>query len=136
MMKRSLLLLAWLPAALHAAEPGPAANAGSMFQVLLGLIVVLGLMAGLAWLLKRVGPLRSAGAGTVKIVGGVNVGNRERVIVVEVADQWIVVGVAPGQVNSLATMARQEIAPSTPADASQPNFAAWLKKTIEKRNGN
>ncbi|HAN55494.1 MAG TPA: flagellar assembly protein FliO, partial [Betaproteobacteria bacterium] len=69
----------------------------------------------------------------VRVVGGVSVGGRERVLIVEVADQWIVVGVAPGRVNALATMPRQENDVLTTAPAAQ-NFSSWLKQTMEKRN--
>jgi flagellar protein FliO/FliZ len=119
----------------HADTQAAPASSGSLLQVLLGLVVVLGLMAALAWMLRRMGMAKTTSAGTVKIIGGVNVGSRERILVVEVADQWIVVGVAPGRVNTLATMPRQEgIAPQD-AVSAPPNFAAWLKQKIEKRNG-
>jgi flagellar protein FliO/FliZ len=134
---QSLLWLPLWPLPALAGEPA-AASAGNLFQVLLGLIVVLGLLAGSAWMLKRFGALRPATGNIAKIVGGVSVGTRERVIVVEVADQWIVVGVAPGQVNALSTMPRQEVLPAAGVQAPgqpMPPFAAWLKKTIEKRNG-
>jgi flagellar protein FliO/FliZ len=118
-----------------ATSPAASASAGSLFQVLLGLVAVLALMAGAAWLLKRFGLAKNAGSSTARIVGGVSVGSRERVIVVEVADQWIVVGVAPGRVNALATLPRQESAVTLEADAPPAkNFAAWLKQTIDKRN--
>lgn len=130
------------PAALAVASLAPAhaadaasSGTGGMLQVTLGLVVVLGLMAGAAWLMKRFGVQGPAGGNVAKVVGGVNVGTRERVIVVEVADQWIVVGVAPGRVNALSTMPRQEIAQQA-SQTSAPNFAAWLKQTIDKRNGN
>src|SRR3569623_3327233 len=74
---------------LASAAPLPqAASAGSLFQVLMGLVLVLGLLAGAAWLLKRFN-LAKAGAGTasVRVIGGVTVGSRDRVMVVEVADQ-------------------------------------------------
>jgi len=111
-------------------------SAGSLLQVIFGLIVVLGLLAGALWVLKRVGGGRLAGGSVVKIVGGVSVGNRERVMVVEVADQWIVIGVAPGQVSKLADMPRQEQQQGAAALPGAPNFSAWLKQTIEKRNAN
>jgi flagellar protein FliO/FliZ len=107
-----------------------------MLQVLLGLIVVLGLMAGAAWLLKRMGVANNVAGNVARVVGGVNVGNRERVLVVEVADQWIVVGVAPGRVSALSTMPRQEQPASQQGTQMPGNFAAWLKQTIDKRNGN
>lgn len=135
-IKYCLLLLSWLPVAAHAVDSTNRTSAGNLFQVLLGLVVVLGLMAGAAWLLKRFGAMQPTTGSTIRVVGGVSVGSRERVIVVEVADQWIVVGVAPGRVNSLATMPRQEGIPPGDSTATTPNFAAWLKRTIEKRNGN
>jgi|SRR5450830_11844 len=139
-------LIAFLPTVLagtvHAtntAQPAAVASSatGSVFTMLLGLVAVLALMVSLAWLFKRTGLIKGAGSNAVaKIIGGVSVGTRERVLVVEVADQWIVVGVAPGRVNTLATMPRQEHEESS-ASASAPtaNFAAWLKQTIDKRNG-
>ena len=45
-----------------------------LFKVLLGLALVLGLMAGSAWLLKRFGLAKTAGGSTIKVVGGVSVG--------------------------------------------------------------
>ncbi len=146
-MKRLRLLvaaMAWAACAVHAAPlsstaatvASPAATAGSFFQVLLGLIVVLALLAVVAWSLKRFNLGRVAGNAPVKIVGGVAVGNRERVIVVEVADQWIVVGVAAGQVRALSTLPRPPAAPLTPSEQTPAanNFAAWLKQKTDKRN--
>ncbi|HZW14173.1 MAG TPA: flagellar biosynthetic protein FliO [Noviherbaspirillum sp.] len=140
MLQAAVLLGAPLHAIAQATATTPASaapsSAGNLLQVLLGLVVVLALMAGTAWVLKRMG-VAAAGAGNVaRIVGGVSVGNRERVVVVEVADQWIVVGIAPGSVNALSTMPRQEIAATTQEPPGGKNFAAWLKQTIEKRNGN
>lgn len=114
--------------------PMPSAGSSSL-SMLFGLALVLGLIVCLAWLFKRSGlaPAMHASA-AAKVVGGVSVGNRERVVVVEVGDQWIVVGVAPGRVTALSTMSKQESAPvNTPPMAK--NFASWMKQTIEKRNG-
>lgn len=120
-----------------APQSAATASAGGFFQVLLGLVLVLALLAAIAWVLKRFNLARITSNAPVKIVGGVSVGNRERVVVVEVADQWIVVGVAPGQVNALSTLARPENAPIPQQDKplqGGENFAAWLKQKIDKRN--
>jgi flagellar protein FliO/FliZ len=130
-----LLLILIGSAARAADQPGPA-SAGNLLQVLFGLIVVLGLMAAAAWALKRFGAARMASGAPVKIIGGVAVGSRERIMVVEVADQWIVVGVAPGRISTLSTMPRQESAAAPAAPQLPKTFSAWLKQTIEKRNGN
>ncbi|MFZ3288714.1 MAG: flagellar biosynthetic protein FliO, partial [Telluria sp.] len=102
------------------------------------LCLVLGLLAMLAWFLKRYGPKAAAGPARLRIVGALNLGGRERIMVVEVGEQWIVVGASPGRVNALATLAR----PPEAADAALPerhapfgnSFSDWLKQTIDKRN--
>ena len=139
------------PAALPPATPattvvpqsmtsGPAA--GSLLQTIFALCLVLGLLAVLAWFMKRYGPKAQAGSAHVKLVGALNLGGRERIMVVEVGDQWIVVGASPGRVNALATMPRQpgveaESASGATLHPHQPSassFAEWLKQTIDKRN--
>jgi flagellar protein FliO/FliZ len=123
-----------LPAPIVSPPANVPAPTASFMQTMLGLVAVLALLLGLAWLLKRFGPRQPAGNAQVKLVGALSLGGRERILVVEVGEQWIVVGAAPGQVNALATMPRQEIeggAESSPASAS---FAQWLQQTIDKRN--
>ncbi len=136
-MKQAWLLATVLVcSAAHAADQASPSPVLDMFKVLLGLIVVLCALAGVLWLIKRtgLGPAHSGSA--VKIVGGVSVGNRERVLLLEVADQWIVVGVAPGSVTALANMKRQEQVAQAAAHPQAGQFPAWLKQKIEKRNAN
>jgi len=116
--------------------PAPAASgAGSLMQTTFALLFVLALLVGGAWFLKRFGPKNLGGAGgAVKLVGSLSLGTRERIMVVEVGDQWIVVGASPGRINALATMPRQENAEAVPATLQTANFAEWFKQTIDKRN--
>lgn len=110
---------------------------GSLLQTSVALLFVIGLMLGLAWLTKRFGPKNFGGGNSnIKLVGSLSVGTRERILVVEVGEQWIVVGASPGRMNALATMPRQENS-EPPAQASLPtaNFADWIKQTIDKRHG-
>lgn len=120
--------------------PGSAvgSSAGNLLQTIFALLVVLGLLAGLAWFLKRYGPKAAHGSANVKMVGALNLGGRERIMVVEVGDQWIVVGASPGRVNALATMPRQHTMeqPTMPQPGlpAASGFSEWLKQTIDKRN--
>ena len=103
------------------------------------MVAVLG---ALAWFLKRYGPKVAGGNANLRVVGSLNLGGRERIVVVEVGNEWIVVGASPGRINALATMPRQDgqngevtgtnaaLAPHGPAAHS---FADWLKQTIDKR---
>ena len=144
------------PAAAAAAAPAPAAalpampagapmtmaptsSAGSLLQTILALVFVLALLIGLAWFMKRYGPKGMGGNIKMRVVSSLNLGGRERIVLVEVADQWIVVGASPGRINALATMPRQEgelpQLATTQNGPAAANFSEWLKQTIEKRNG-
>ena len=132
-------------AALPAMPPGapatmaPTSSAGSLLQTILALMFVLALLIGLAWFMKRYGPKVMGGNNKMRVVSSLNLGGRERIVLVEVADQWIVVGASPGRINALATMPRQEgelpQLATTQNGPAAANFSEWLKQTIEKRNG-
>lgn len=121
--------------------PGPMAgpSAGNLLQTIFALTLVLALLGAMVWFMKRYGPQAAAGAAQMRTVGALSLGGRERIIVVEVGDQWIVVGASPGRVNALATMPKQETPPGGPAvlanGPASGTFAEWLKQTIDKRNG-
>src|SRR5471032_1583723 len=117
----------------------PTSSAGSLLQTIFALIFVLALLMGLAWFMKRYGAKAMGSNARMRVVSSLSLGGRERVVLLEVGDQWIVVGASPGRVNALATLPRQEsdlpqlaAAQNGPAAAS---FSEWLKQTIEKRNG-
>jgi len=117
----------------YAAAPGASA-AGSLFQVFLGLIAVLVLIAGSAWVAKRFGVTRGSTSSILQVISSASVGARERVVVVEVGESWLVVGVAPGSVNALLTLPKGEkLAPGNSLTANS-SFAARFQQMIEKRN--
>lgn len=121
-------------------QPPLPASSTNMMGVVTGLGLVLALLIGATYFLKRMTASRAGAHANIRIVGGVSVGNRERVMVVEVADQWIVVGVAAGSVRSLATMPRQVPTVRTGGEDNAPapgaaNFSSWLTKKIDQRNG-
>jgi flagellar protein FliO/FliZ len=136
----SMLLARFARAADAVAPPPSGLGAGSMLQFGLGLAIVLGLIIAAGWFMKRfsIGPSAS---GLIKVIAGASVGQRERVVLVEVGDTWMVLGVAPGRVNALHTLPRGEIASPVPTHGggtpvpAPAAFAAWLKDTMEKRRG-
>ena len=138
----SAIIFAMHLAAAHAADvvrattstsaAAPTSPAG-MLQVMVGLILVLGVLVVIAWGVKKAGVGKQAHGGAIKIVGGIHVGNRERIMVIEVADEWIVVGVTPTSITALSTMPRQEGVASSPASPLAKNFSTWLQQTVDKR---
>lgn len=113
------------------AQPVAASGFASMLQVLFGLGLVLGAIAGTAWLLRYFAPGQVAGSGAIRVVGGVAVGPKERVVLVDVGDTRLVLGVAPGHVSTLLEMPRPaDEAAATGLEASGGNFYARLKEAM------
>ncbi|WP_245725448.1 flagellar biosynthetic protein FliO [Pandoraea oxalativorans] len=123
----------------------PSLGGAGIVQTGFGLVLVLALLFGLAWLAKRFGLQRPLGGGNVRIVGSAAVGQRERVVVVEVAGDWVVLGVAPGQVRSLHVIDADRVAdhvadspapaaahPGTQANRAAQAFAQKLRETMKK----
>lgn len=118
--------------------PPPApVTAGSLVQVVVSLLLVLAAVLVVAWLLKRINLPQHSQGNPLKVIASVAVGQRERIVLVEVNDTWLVAGVAAGQVSALHTMPKG----SLPATATQGgavaarSFQSWLQQKMEKRNG-
>ncbi|CAB3714347.1 flagellar biosynthetic protein FliO [Paraburkholderia rhynchosiae] len=88
----------------------PALGVGAVLQTIVGLLVVIGLVFGCAWLARRFGLQPGNRGGLVKTVGGTSLGGKERVAVVEIGDTWLVLGAAPGNVRLLHTMPAGSVA--------------------------
>jgi len=111
-----------LPTVPSAPSPVPAAagvGAGGLLQAVFGMACVLGLILLCAWMARRFGLQRFGGGNVVKVVSSTSVGQRERVVVVEVADQWLVLGVTPHNVSTLHSLPAQAAAASASAPVSQ-----------------
>jgi flagellar protein FliO/FliZ len=136
-MNRTLLrgAIFWSAALpLWAASPAvssPPSLLGSIFQTGLALALVLALIIASAWLMRRLSLLPRSAGGQLRVVSGVMVGNRERVVLVEVRDTWLVLGVTGQNVNVLHTLPRPDDVPQNPP----PPFAEWFQQALQKRLG-
>lgn len=120
---------AWAQAAPPAAEYG-----GSILQVIVSLIVVVLLLFGSLYALKRLAAPRGTAAGMLRVVAGTAVGSHERVVVVEIADTWLVLGVATGSVSALHQLPRQTLPTNNETADGGKDFAGWLKQVVDRRN--
>lgn len=121
----------------QAAEVTTSAS-GSFFKMLVGLAIVLLILAGISWAMKKYMPGVSQQQSVVRVVGGTSLGTRERVVVLEIADRWIVVGVGGGQMTALANLEAGQLMSTTeqPQQVKQSfasqSFASWLKASTSK----
>ncbi|GHD55482.1 flagellar biosynthetic protein FliO [Jeongeupia chitinilytica] len=117
-----------VPASLAGSGPG----LGQFVQVLLMLGLVLALIVGAAWLMRRFSLLPGQAGNQLRVVSGVMVGPKERVVIVEQGETWLVVGVTAHSVNLLHTLPRPDDAPAAGAPAPLPPFAEKLAALMKK----
>ena len=118
-------------------QPSPVAATSlmSLLQVLFGLGLVLAAIAGTAWLLRKLSPGQVAASGALRVVGGVAVGPKERIVLVDIGETRLVLGVAPGHISTLHEMPRPVEEPASAIDSPAGPFYARLKEMLEKRGG-
>ena len=109
----------------------PGVSGSAILQMLLGLTLIIGLLFAGAYLLRKLNGGRSFGhTGPMRIVGGLMISARERIVLLEVGDEWIVIGIVPGQIKTLHTLPKGEI-PN--AGAGEKPFSQWLKQISERK---
>jgi len=137
-MARLLALFLSMPLAAMAAEPtGKAASpmagsdiAGQLGQLLLGLLLVIGLIFLLAWLLRRMQQLAPRGNQVIKLLSSQALGPRDRLVLVQVGNEQILLGLSTGRITPLHVLKE----PVHLADTEQatPEFAQRLMELMGK----
>ncbi len=136
----TLLAIPMLAAAVEGTRPvytppPSAVSSGNIVQIIFSLLLVLAAIVLAAWLFKRMNVARQGAGNLLKILGGAAIGQRERIVLVEVNDTWLVVGVGPGQIRTLHTLQKPKgIEQGTVAalSADQPkNFSAALSSALK-----
>jgi flagellar protein FliO/FliZ len=130
-----------LPCSVLAAEPvanaaaAPVASsgvAGQLTQLVFGLLLVLGLIFFLAWLLRRVQQAGPAGKGQViELIGSRALGPRDRLMLVQVGNEQILLGLSPGTITALHVLKEPVQVPSATEKAT-PEFAQRLMELMGK----
>ncbi|WP_273819355.1 MULTISPECIES: flagellar biosynthetic protein FliO [Pseudomonas] len=141
-MSRFLGALLWLPVSALAAEPaatataGPAPTvgggmAGQLTQLVLGLLLVLAVIFVLAWLVRRVQQAGPAGKGQViEVVGSRALGPRDRLVLVQVGKEQILLGLTPGTITPLHVLKEPVQVPN--GEPAAPEFAQRLMELLGK----
>ncbi len=70
-------------------------------QLVLGLLVVILCIVALAWFAKKMNRFHSVTNDSLKIISGISMGSRERIVLLQVGEEQLLVGVSPGRINKL-----------------------------------
>lgn len=132
----SALLLLWqLP--LQAAEQqaqtlsSSPLSAVNLLQTLLGLVLVIGCIMLVAWLFKSSNRFHTSANGQMKVITGLMVGQRERLVVVQVGDEQLLLGITPQNITTLHKL--EQPLSENKQSAAPGDFANKLKQMMSAR---
>lgn len=113
-----------------AAAPAGLSCGGMLVRLCGALALVILLILALAWLARRAGwtSPQAAGAPLLRIRHSQTLGQRERVVILEVQRRWLLLGVTPGGVTLLG-----ELDPADDAAAPAGVFQQTLLRALSNR---
>lgn len=124
-------LLAPVLAIADAPAVGDARVTPNPLTVLLGLALVVGMILAMGWLMRRLGAGGWLPGRGMRALATLPLGGRERIVLVEVGTEQLLLGVAPGRVNLLARYRDPVVTPRAPS--SSAGFAERLREQLVRR---
>nr|WP_290447266.1 flagellar biosynthetic protein FliO [Pseudomonas sp. 21LCFQ010] len=140
------MLLLTAPVAALAAEPAVQAAApqagsalsggwgGQLLQLLLGLLLVIGLIFVLAWVMRRAQSVAAGNQQVIELVGSRALGPRDRLVLVQVGKEQILLGITPGRITPLHVLNENVQVPVR--EPATPEFAQRLLELMGKDKDN
>ena len=100
----------------------------------MGLVLVLVLFFACVWAMRKLHGMSAIGADKLRVVGGLSLGMREKVVLLEVGTKQLVLGVTPGRIETLLVL---DEADCLRRDPERPDAAdgAFAKKLIQVMKG-
>ncbi len=95
------------------------------------LLLVVMVIFGLAWLVKKFNLNHQSQNGLISIVAGLSIGTRDRIVLLQVGEEQILVGLTPGRIEKIHTLSN----PLDTADGQSPSasFAGKLSQLMGDR---
>jgi flagellar protein FliO/FliZ len=106
---------------------------GTLLQTVLGLFLVLALILATAWFARRMGRFQGGTGSSLRIIGGLSMGARERVVLIQAGKTQLLLGVAPGRIQTLHVLP-EAVAVDTPDQLPGASFASSLSTILNKRH--
>ena len=109
-MKKLLPFLFLFSGQLFAAEVGSQippvdpVSSSYLLKLILAMVFILVLIFGLAWLMKKMQLTQHSQNGLIQIVSAISVGQRDRIALIQVGDEQLLIGLTPGRIEKLHTL--------------------------------
>jgi len=114
------LMCVGLPASAAASTHTEPVGFWELAKVSGGLLVVVAAIVATAAVIKRLKSMHAAHGSHIKIIDGVSVSTRDRVVLLEVDQQRVLLGVSPGRIQALHVFGADAV--------SQPSFVEMVEQ--------
>ncbi len=71
-----------------------------------GLVLVVVAIFALAWLVRKFNLNQQSHSGLIRIIAGLSIGTRDRIVLLQIGEEQILIGLTPGRIEKLHTLAR------------------------------
>jgi flagellar protein FliO/FliZ len=115
------------------AQPASPLSVGSLTQLTLSLIAIVGLILLISWALKRLKLAGPKGSGQIAVIDELSVGPRDRIVLIRVGESQVLVGVGAAGLVPLTPLA-VPIAIRT-GGPTLPPFAERLRELMKRPGG-
>ena len=85
----------------------------------------------LAWLLKKFNLNQQSHNGLIRIIAGLSIGTRDRIVLIQIGEEQILLGLTPGRIEKLHTLSQPLDAPGEQIEPGA--FAAKLNRLMGDR---
>jgi flagellar protein FliO/FliZ len=97
------------------------------------LAVVLGVFFLCVWAMRKLGGLPVGGGEKMRMVGGLSLGMRERVVLLQVGKKQLILGVTPGRIETLLVLEGDDCLQKEDPPSAESGFAYKLTKALKAR---
>ena len=115
---------------------GEAKSGGDVGTMVVGLAAVLGIILLLAWLSKRFNFTAPGGHNNMRLISAMSVGQKEKIVLVEVEGEKLLLGVTPHQINALKELGKtgqteeEALASESQTNTPRTEFADRISKLL------
>ncbi|AXS82417.1 MULTISPECIES: flagellar biosynthetic protein FliO [Marinobacter] len=102
---------------------------GTIVSLGLGLVAVIAVIYGCAWIIRRMNGMTGMNNNAIKVVSVMAIGTRERIALIEVGSQQILLGITPSAIRTLHVFDEPVV---DAGNANSGDFARRLQTMIGK----
>lgn len=113
-------------------QPASPLSVGSLTQLTLSLLAIVGLILAISWALKRLKLAGPRGSGEMAVIDELSVGPRDRIVLIRVGESQVLVGVGASGLVGLTPLAVPIVLKGT---GQPPAFADRMRDLMERPGG-